>query len=168
MIKALLVGIVLSGIVASSAQAASSISAARAVVSADAKAILDARKGYNAALASRDSAAIAKYWQRDKCESIWANGVLTVGRDNIVARYAKAFDNRDFIWGIRTPHRVDVATDGRSYAAEVGTWKWKMRSSGHVVTYEGRYLAMWHRVDETWRLQSDLYVETACTGGGAC
>ena len=168
MIKALLVGILLSGIVASPAHSASSISAAKSVVSADEQAIRDARKAYNAALASRDSAAIVKYWQRDNCESIWANGVLTVGRDNIVARYTKAFDNREFIWGIRTPHRVDVATDGRSYAAEVGTWKWKMRSSGHVVTYEGRYLAMWHRVDDTWRLQSDLYVETACTAGRAC
>ncbi|MBB6188702.1 hypothetical protein [Rhodanobacter sp. MP7CTX1] len=99
MLRALLVGMILLGAFASPASAASPIPAASSVISADEHAIRDARKAYNSAPVSRDATGIAKYWQRDNSGSIWANGVLTIGRDNFVARYAKTFANRDFIWG---------------------------------------------------------------------
>jgi hypothetical protein len=98
----------------------------------------------------------------------WASGKLTVGRDNIVARYAKTFKDGDFLFGLRTPQRIDVATGGGSDAAEVGTWKWKMRYLGQEITWSGRYLAMWQKVDGQWGIRSDLYVTTGCAGGSAC
>jgi ketosteroid isomerase-like protein len=129
--------------------------------------IRSARATYNNALASRDAKAISKYWLLDS-QSVWASGKLTVGRDNIVARYAKTFKDGDFLFGLRTPQKIDVATGAGSDAAEVGIWKWKMRYLGQEITWSGRYLAMWQKVDGQWGLRSDLYVTTGCTGGSAC
>ncbi len=89
---------------------------------------------------------------------------LTAGHDNIVARYAKTFKDGDFLFGLRIPQRIDVATGGGSDAAEVGVWKWKRRHLGQEITWTGRYLAMWQKVDGHWGLRSDLYVTTGCTG----
>lgn len=112
-------------------------------------------------------AGVSRYWLPDS-HSVWANGELTVGHDNIVARYAKAFKDGVFLSGLRTPQHIEVANGGSPDAAEVGTWKWKMHYSGHDLTWSGRYLAMWHKVDGQWGLRSDLYVVTRCTGGNAC
>jgi hypothetical protein len=68
--------------------------------------IRTARATYNKALASRDVEAISRYWLLDS-QSVWANGRLTVGHDNIVARYAKTFKDGDFLFGLRTPQRID-------------------------------------------------------------
>jgi ketosteroid isomerase-like protein len=105
-----------------------------------------ARAAYNNALASRDAEAISKYWLLDS-QSVWASGKLTAGHDNIVARYAKTFKDGDFLFGLRIPQRIDVATGGGSDAAEVGVWKWKRRSLGQEITWTGRYLAMWQKLD---------------------
>jgi hypothetical protein len=94
------------------------------------------RATYNKALASRDAEAISRYWLLDS-QSVWANGRLTVGHDNIVARYRKTFKDGDFLFGLRTPQRIDVDPAGGTDAAEVGVWKWKMRSSGQEITWSG-------------------------------
>lgn len=47
--------------------------------------IRTARPTYNKALASRDAEAISRYWLLDS-QSVWANGRLTLGHDNIVSR----------------------------------------------------------------------------------
>lgn len=129
--------------------------------------IRTARATYNKALASRDAETISRYWLSDS-QSVWADGKLTIGHDNIVARYAKTFNDGVFLFGLRAPQRIDVDTAGGADAAEIGTWKWKMRYSGQEITWSGRYLAMWQKVDGQWGLRSDLYVMTGCTGGSAC
>lgn len=139
----------------------------RRMINPDEAAIRAARTDYNNALTSRDTAVISRYWLPDS-HSVWANGELTVGHDNIVARYAKTFKDGVFVSGHRTPQRIEVANDGRPDAAEIGTWTWKMHYAGQDVTWSGRYLAMWHKVEGQWGLRSDLYVMTRCTGGGAC
>lgn len=129
--------------------------------------IRTARAAYNNALASRDVEVISRYWLLDS-QSVWADGKLTVGHDNIVARYAKTLKDGDFLFGLRTPQRIDVAAGGGSDAAEVGTWKWKVHYLGQEITWSGRYLAMWQKVGGQWGLRSDLYVTTRCAGGSAC
>ena len=140
---------------------------ATGLINTDEAAIRTARSAYNNALASRDAEVISRYWLPDS-QSVWASGKLTVGHDNIVARYAKTFKDGDFLFGFRTPRRIDVATGGGLDAAEVGTWKWKMHYLGQDITWSGRYLAMWQKVDGQWGLRSDLYVTTRCKGGSAC
>lgn len=129
--------------------------------------IRTARAAYNNALASRDVEVISRYWLLDS-QSVWADGKLTVGHDNIVARYAKTLKDGDFLFGLRTPQRIDVAAGRGSDAAEVGTWKWKVHYLGQEITWSGRYLAMWQKVGGQWGLRSDLYVTTRCAGGSAC
>ncbi len=125
------------------------------------------RKNYNAALAARNVEVISGYWLPDS-QSVWASGKLTVGHDEIVARYAKLFKSDYFVSGLRTPQTVEVTGNGGSDAAEVGVWEWKVRDSGQEITWSGRYLAMWQKVGGRWSLRSDLYVTTGCTGGSAC
>jgi ketosteroid isomerase-like protein len=137
------------------------------MINSDEAAIRAARTDYNKAIASRDIDVISRYWLPDS-HSVWANGELAVGHDNIVARYAKTFKDGSFLSGLRTPQHIEVANGGRPDAAELGTWKWKMHYSGQDVIWRGRYLAMWHKVDGQWGLRSDLYVVTRCTGGSAC
>jgi ketosteroid isomerase-like protein len=138
------------------------------IINSDEAEIREARAPYNNALASRNSDVISRYWLPDS-QSVWASGKLTLGHDNIVARYAKTFNDADFLFGFRTPRRIYVATTaGGSDAAEVGTWKWKMHYLGQDITWSGRYLAMWQKVNGQWGLRSDLYVTTGCTGGSAC
>ena len=110
---------------------------------------------------------ISRYWLLDS-QSVWADGILTVGRDNIVARYEKRFKDSNFLFGLRTPTIIDVAAGEGPDAAEVGTWTWKVRKLGEEITWSGRYLAMWQKVGGQWRLRSDLYVTTRCMGGNAC
>jgi ketosteroid isomerase-like protein len=136
-------------------------------INPDELAIRAARTDYNNALASRNTEVISRYWLQDS-HSVWANGELTVGHDKIVARYAKTFKSGGFLSGLRTPQRIEVIDGETPDAAEVGTWTWKMRYSGQDLTWSGRYLAMWQKVDGRWGLRSDLYVTTGCTGGSAC
>lgn len=136
-------------------------------VSEDVASIRAARTDLNAALVSKDVATLSKYWLRE-AQSVFAGGEVKVGRSEILARYTAIFQGGNFISGLRTPERIEVATGGLLEAAESGHWEWRMRQSGQELFYRGRYLAMWRKVDGRWLLCSDLYVTTACSGGDNC
>ena len=136
-------------------------------VSEDVTSIRAARADLNAALVTRDLAAISKYWLQE-AQSVFAGGEVKVGRPEIMARYAAIFKSGNFISGLRAPERIEVATGGPREAAESGHWEWRMRQSGQELLYRGRYLAMWRKEGDRWLLCSDLYVTTACSGGDNC
>ena len=71
----------------------------------------------------------------------------------------------DFLGGQRTPGRIAVDRAG-TRAAEPGRWRWVERTSLGEAAYSGDYLAGWVKLDGQWRLQSELYVTTGCTGPG--
>ena len=166
MIRAVTLSIALavSGVVISHAVISNSVLPA---VREDVASIRAARTDLNAALVSRDLAAISKYWLQE-AQSVFAGGEVKVGRPDILARYAAIFQGGNFISGLRTPERIEVATGGPQEAAESGHWEWRMRQAGQELFYRGRYLAMWRKVSGRWLLCSDLYVTTACTGGNNC
>jgi ketosteroid isomerase-like protein len=167
MIRTTLVAILLAAGAASIADPVTQAAPHSPIVSQDEAAIRAARQDYNAALISRDAAVISKYWLQD-AYSVWAGGDLTVGHDSIVKRYARTFHDGVFLSGVRKPQQVEVGSGAPNDAAEAGTWEWRMRESGEVITWSGRYLAMWRKVDGQWRIVSDLYVTTGCVGGSAC
>jgi hypothetical protein len=103
-------------------------------VSVDVASICAARTDLNAALVSRDLAAISKYWLQE-AQSVFAGGEVKVGRPEIMARYAAIFKSGNFISGLRTPERIEVATGGPREAAESGHWEWRMRQSGQELLY---------------------------------
>ena len=139
----------------------------RAATESDEAAIRAARNDLNEALATRNSAILAKYWL-ENAHTTSGGGELWVGRDENVEGYAEILRSPSFLSGLRSPERIEVATGGPLEAAESGRWKWRLRESGEVVTYLGRYLVMWQKVEDSWKIRSELYVITGCKGGAAC
>jgi ketosteroid isomerase-like protein len=136
-------------------------------VNAAEAAIRSARVELNAALANRDLKTTVRYWLPD-VNTIGGDGSLWAGRDENTKGFAKIFKDPDFVFGLRTPAKVEVATGGVAEAAESGVWEWRERVGGQLLTYSGPYLVMWQLVDGNWRIRSELYVTTGCTGGPGC
>jgi len=129
---------------------------------ADEASIRTARQELNTALKDRDIKHYAAYWAANP-EVIWAstNGLL-VGRDENIVRQTKAFQNPEFLYGIRTPDSVQINQEDGMGAAETGTWRWAYHRGGKDIEYQGRYLIGWRKIDGNWKIQSELYVETGC------
>ena len=132
----------------------------------DAEAIRLARKELNEALASRNLERYASYWTKD-ATVVWASGELRTGIDDNWKRLAGTFADPHFS-GKRNPEKIEVAKGALS-ASESGDWIWTFGlKDGAVATYRGRYLIMWRRDAGQWRIQSELYVTTSCSGDAPC
>jgi ketosteroid isomerase-like protein len=132
----------------------------------DVEAIRLARKDLNEALASRNLERYASYWTRD-ATVVWAGGELRTGVDDNAKRLAGTFADPHFS-GMRNTKEIEVAKAGLS-ASEFGNWIWTFGlKDGALATYRGRYLIMWHKDAGQWRIQSELYVSTSCSGDVGC
>ena len=132
----------------------------------DTDAIRLARKDLNEALASRNLERYASYWTRD-ATVVWAGGELRTGIDDNSKRLAGTFADPHFS-GKRNVEKIEVAAGSLS-ASESGDWVWSFTAKdGAVATYRGRYLIMWHTDAGLWRIQSELYVWTSCSGEAGC
>ena len=130
-------------------------------------AIRSARVELNTSLANRDLETTVRYWLPD-VSTTGGDGSVWVGYDKNTEGFADIFKDPNFVSGLRTPEKVDVATGGPKSAAETGVWEWRERVGGQILTYSGRYLVMWKLVGDKWRIRSELYVTTGCTGGDGC
>ena len=135
--------------------------------SADKTAIRSARNELNTALEHRDLAVTGKYWLPD-AHTTGGGGSLWVGRNKNIEGFSKIFSGPNFVSGCRTPDHIEVATGGPNEAAETGVWEWRERDKGQVLTYRGRYLVMWQKLNGQWRIRSELYATTGCSGGTSC
>jgi ketosteroid isomerase-like protein len=132
----------------------------------DVEAIRLARKDLNDALASRNLELYASYWTRD-ATVVWAGGEIRTGIDDNAKRLAGTFADPHFS-GMRNTKEIEVAKGSLS-ASESGNWVWSFGlKDGSVASYRGRYLVMWHKDAGQWRIQSELYVWTSCTGDTGC
>jgi ketosteroid isomerase-like protein len=138
----------------------------QAAAQTDVEAIRLARKDLNEALASRNLERYASYWTRD-ATVVWAGGELRTGIDDNAKRLAGTFADPHFS-GMRNTKEIEVAK-GSLAASETGNWVWSFGlKDGSVASYRGRYLIMWHKDAGQWRIQSELYVWTSCTGDAGC
>lgn len=135
--------------------------------SADEATIRSARNELNTALKRRDLAVTGKYWLPD-AHTTGGGGSLWVGRDKNIEGFSKIFSDPNFVSGCRTPDHVEVATGGPNEAAEMGVWEWRSRDKGQELIYRGRYLVMWQKLNGQWRIRSELYATTGCSGGNSC
>lgn len=133
----------------------------------DAQTIIAIRDTLNRALRGRDVTPLVRYWSPD-VHITGGNGSLRVSRDSSTRAYAQFFTDSTFVSGMRTPERIDVASDDVRQAAEAGRWVWRTRNERGVTESQGRYLVFWHRVPDGWRIRSELYVRTACISGPGC
>jgi ketosteroid isomerase-like protein len=131
----------------------------------DVAAIRALRAESNAGLAARDAARVTAAFAED-IHSISGGGELIDGRTAVAKVYADELaPDGDFISGLRTPGRIAVNRPG-DRAAEPGRWRWAVKTPMGEAAFSGDYLAGWVKRGGQWRLQSELYVTTGCTGPG--
>ena len=131
----------------------------------DVAAIRSLRAESNAGLAARDAGRVTAMFAED-IHSIAGSGHLSDGRAAVFKAYADQLaPGGAFIRGLRTPGRIAVHRN-REQAAEPGRWEWVVRAPQGEAAYSGDYLAGWRREGGAWRLQSEMYVATACRGPG--
>lgn len=133
----------------------------------DEMAIRAGRSALNSALEHRDLDVTGEFWLPD-AHTTGGGGSLWVGKDQNMEGFSKIFADPNFISGCRQPDVIEIATGGPKEAAEAGRWEWRSRENGDVLAYHGRYLVMWQKRDGQWRIRSELYVTTGCSGGTAC
>jgi len=133
----------------------------------DVEEIRRARSDLNEALAERSIARYARYWTKDAVV-MWAGGGLRIGLHDNAIRMAKTFEDPHFS-GKRTSENIEIDNGTPRYASESGVWVWSEGlEAGGVGTYRGRYLFMWRKTDGRWKIRSELYVETHCSGDPDC
>jgi ketosteroid isomerase-like protein len=148
------------------ASSAPAVSRQQAIPS-DVEEIRRARNDLNGALAARSVARYARYWTKDAVV-MWAGGGLRIGLHDNAIRMARTFEDPHFS-GKRTPENIEIDNGSPLYASESGVWVWSEGlKTGGVGTYRGRYLIMWLKTDGQWKIRSELYVETHCSGDPDC
>jgi hypothetical protein len=113
----------------------------------------------NAAHVNRDLNMTVKYWLPE-VNTIGGGGGLWAGLEQNIQGFSKIFQDPSFVFGLRTPNNIEVATGGPKEAAETGVWTWQETVKNQEVTYSGRYLVMWQLVNGKWSIRSDLYLTT--------
>jgi hypothetical protein len=99
---------------------------------------------------------------------MWAGGGLRIGLHDNAIRMARTFEDPHFS-GKRTSENIEIDNGSPLYASESGIWVWSAGlKTGGVGTYRGRYLIMWLKTDGQWKIRSELYVETHCSGDPDC
>ena len=122
-------------------------------------AIRSARAAQNEAIRAGDFPRVAFWWTEDV--TIRAGlGLTLTGRDE----YRGAFGRDTTVVYERVPNRIDVS-DVWPLAWEEGTWVGARRSDGARLI-AGRYAAQWIRIDDAWRIRSELFTAIECAGDG--
>jgi ketosteroid isomerase-like protein len=123
-----------------------------------------ARQRSNQALAMRDIKVFGESLAPDFV-MIRGNGVLTPSRQAYIDRFAGDFKNPNAVRYERIPDTIEISS-AAPLAAEHGHWT-GTRDNGQRA-YGGTYLAMWRRMENGWKIRSELFVVLTCDDEAAC
>ena len=133
---------------------------------ADEAAIRAARDRSNRAIAAHDVDGTTRVFLPEYVSVSSGNG-RTVGRDAGRANYTQIFANRPGVVFVRTPRTITVnATWGQ--AGESGHWTGRWSSPDGLIRVGGEYFAKWKTLGGHWRLLTETFVQTTCSGGHYC
>ena len=113
--------------------------------------ITTSRASSNAAIARHDIDGMAKYWLNDFVQTI-GRGTSLTGKDTIIATWKALFRTNTTVSYVRKPSKIIIGDNG-VMAWETGTWTAK-----NSYSKGGNYSAMWRKIDDTWKLQAELFV----------
>lgn len=94
---------------------------------------------------------------------IGGEGGLLMGREAVLAAFARQFADPEFVAYVRTPATIEIDQDG-SRAAEQGAWTGSWNQATGPLELSGRYLAVWRKVTGQWVIEQELYVTLARSG----
>ena len=117
--------------------------------------ILRLRNAYNAALKNFDDD-LSFTFLTDDVQSTISNGTLLQGKENL-REYLRKLSGPKMYW-VRTPNEIDVNRE-LGLAWEAGIWKGYTVESGKNSVSGGKYSAMWIKVNNSWKIKSQLFVK---------
>jgi len=127
----------------------------KAQIQEDKNEILQIRNVYNTSLKNYDYDLSLSFLTDDALTTI-SNGTLITGKKNLNA-YIQANSGSKMYW-VRTPEEIDVNTD-LGLAWEAGTWKGYIPESGTKSVTGGKYSAQWIKINDVWKINSELFVK---------
>lgn len=134
--------------------------------SPDEMAIRNARLSSNAAIASKDTNAIAKYWA-DDYHLVSSRNSEVAGRIKNRHNFATELYTKKEVLYVRSSQKVDVYAPW-NMAAETGVWTGQWREPDGLVQLKGSYLAKWHKINGEWKIRAEIFVPLSCTGSSFC
>lgn len=122
---------------------------------ASASQIIAARNAINQAIADRNPAAIVA-WLQPHYHVVTARGVHRTGRDESAKTWTDLFARDPYVTYLRTPDEIHV-NDELGMAQEHGRWTGIVSGEQGQERLTGVYAAKWHRTDEGWRLEAEIF-----------
>lgn len=124
--------------------------------------IESARTQYNEAIARHDVPSIISFLDEDY-QITTSLGQFAQGHDEEAASWRDLIASRQDLLYVRSPETIEVSDD-YPLAAESGTWIGSWSTDDGPVRTGGRYAAMWRRVNNEWKVRSELFVALYCEG----
>ncbi len=117
--------------------------------------IVAARDAINRAIADRDVAGIVA-WLQPAYHVVTGRGIHRDGRDASAKSWTDLFAHDPHATYTRTPEEILVNEDW-GMAQERGRWTGTVSSEDGPARLTGVYAARWHRSEEGWRLEAEIY-----------
>lgn len=122
------------------------------------------RERSNRALAARDIKTFAESLAPDFV-IIRGNGVMVPSRQAYIERFEAEFKNPKAVLYERIPDKIEISS-AAAIAAEQGHWTATLPNGKRA--YTGTYMAMWRRMENEWKVRSELYVVLHCDDEASC
>lgn len=132
----------------------------------DEQAIFDARTQNNDAIARHDAENVAADYIDNFFILTSTNGYFD-GKENVQGIYQSVFDSRTDVLFVRSPYDITTNLDW-NMASEQGTWTGTWKVNDEEIEVGGDYYAKWHKIDNTWKLRSEVYTQHECSGDVVC
>jgi ketosteroid isomerase-like protein len=122
----------------------------------------------NAAIAAHDAVRLRSVLADNYLGIQGTSGDLDSGGEATAKSYADIeFKDASFGTYRRTPDTLQLAGSGKRIA-ESGHWVGIWRKPDGTMRKSGVYLARWVRVENQWRLRSELFITLGCFGSVEC
>jgi ketosteroid isomerase-like protein len=136
------------------------------VAGSDESQIRAARARSNRAIAAHDTAAIANAWLPE-FHIVTSVNRQSAGRDAARTAMGDTFVARPDVVYVREPTSITVNAKW-GHAAENGRWTGRWTQRDGVTRVGGVYFAKWKKTDAGWKLLSETFVQTSCSGTSYC
>lgn len=124
--------------------------------------IRDQRQAFNGAIARGDLVAIATFLAENAQIVTGRSSLVFNGRAAQIGMWWEDLQAPDRQAYIRTPDRIELSPIAEM-AMETGHWRGTgVKSPGSWAS--GTYSAKWRRIGGQWRIESEIYMTTACAG----
>ncbi len=144
-----------------------SAASASAAPAGSLSAVRAARARWNAAVAARDTGALARLAADSIVQA--SPFFASAGRDRYVAGLARNMARRPQFGLVEVPERLEAsAVFGGVLATEYGHWRETWLEQGEPTEIRGTYYAVWRERASVWEIVREVFAPQSCTGRRYC